>query len=184
MESDRFDAFTARLAAPLSRRRGVALLGLLGLGSLLAGDDAEARKKRKKKKKKGLTCGAGTKVCGRECIPDSSCCGSCPDGGFCRNGECTLCTSEETQCGTACVDLATDPANCGTCGRACPSGECLNGSCSCLVQPDCPVGCSCFEIPGGGGACGGDTTSRPCVNNVCDLGEVCLNYAFRCTEIC
>lgn len=184
MESDRFDALTARLAAPLSRRRSVGVLGVLGLGSLLTADDTEARKHKKKKKKKQLTCGTGTRVCGRECIPNSSCCGSCPDGGFCRNGECVVCTGGETRCGNACVNLATDPDNCGKCGRVCPMGQCVHGACACNGDERCPSGCGCYSSATGGGACGGPTTTKPCVDLLCGLGEVCLARSHICTQTC
>lgn len=187
MESDRFDALTARLATPLSRRRSVGLLGMLGLGSLVAADDTEARKRKHKKHKKKpkLTCGAGTKVCGRECIPTSSCCGSCPNGGVCLNGACNLCTSEQTRCGDACVDLATDPENCGTCGRTCPSGDCRNGTCTCDARALCPSGCSCTSDAKGYAACSGNLTSTPCVDYACGLGKACTAGTTNlCTTTC
>ena len=37
------------------------------------------------------------------------------------------------QCEGRCVDLAGDPANCGTCGTVCPSGACADGRC-CTVE--------------------------------------------------
>ncbi len=43
-------------------------------------------------------------------------------GGKCREGY--------TVCGGRCVDLQTDPDNCGTCGNACAAGvQCISGSC-------------------------------------------------------
>jgi hypothetical protein len=40
------------------------------------------------------------------------------------------CAAGYTQCGTRCVDLETDPQDCGVCGRACPSGlACIGGVC-------------------------------------------------------
>src|SRR5690606_12697461 len=42
------------------------------------------------------------------------------------------CTGTETLCGEGnCVDLSSDPRNCGACGIACASGEaCVDGACS------------------------------------------------------
>ena len=69
MESNRFDALTARLAAPLSRRRSVGLLSLFGLGGFLASDTAAKRKKKKKKKCKPN--------CDRRICGDDGCRGTC-----------------------------------------------------------------------------------------------------------
>lgn len=188
MDANRFDVITAHLATPLSRRRSAGLLALLGLGSLVA-DDAEARRRRKKKKKKnkkqGLRCGVGTRVCGRECIPASACCGSCPNGSFCKDGACTTCTAEETNCGNVCANLATDPNNCGKCGRSCPSGECLNGACTCHGEEvPCPTGCDCIPEAHGGGACGGGYTDKECDNYFCGVGEVCQALYVQCRAMC
>ena len=46
MESGRFDELTARLAVPLSRRRSVGLLSVIGLGGLAASHEADARRRR------------------------------------------------------------------------------------------------------------------------------------------
>ncbi len=39
------------------------------------------------------------------------------------------CAQGLTACGTACVDVATDNANCGACGTACGTRQCLAGTC-------------------------------------------------------
>jgi hypothetical protein len=39
------------------------------------------------------------------------------------------CPSGQTACGTSCVDLQTDPKNCGKCATACASGVCTAGVC-------------------------------------------------------
>ncbi len=42
-----------------------------------------------------------------------------------------MCVGAETLCGSSCVDLQTDAANCGTCGKACSFNEaCEGGECS------------------------------------------------------
>jgi hypothetical protein len=73
--------------------------------------------------------------CWRDCRP-----GLCVDGACqCRTGG-TLCLPTRclpppdiTGCGSAtrlCVDLATDPVNCGACGNVCPAGVgCSAGRC-------------------------------------------------------
>ena len=41
-----------------------------------------------------------------------------------------ICPTGQTLCGTSCVDLKVDAANCGTCGKACAQGQtCVNGVC-------------------------------------------------------
>ena len=52
MDADRFDSLTRSLTAQLTRRRGLGLLGALGLGASVSAWDADARKKKGKKKKK------------------------------------------------------------------------------------------------------------------------------------
>jgi hypothetical protein len=45
-----------------------------------------------------------------------------------------------TLCNGACVDVRTDPDNCGRCGNACPGGECGNGFCP---NPSCTTPSAC-----------------------------------------
>src|SRR5258706_800991 len=41
------------------------------------------------------------------------------------------CAAPATSCGSACADLSTDPAHCGSCTYACPTGAtCAAGRCS------------------------------------------------------
>lgn len=56
MDADRFDRLTRSLTSRLTRRRGLGLLGAVGLGSLVAPAHVDAKKKKKKKKKPQPAC--------------------------------------------------------------------------------------------------------------------------------
>lgn len=57
----------------------------------------------------------------------------------CTSGACTC--KPENSCSGACVDLSTDPKNCGTCGITCVAGgACTSGKCA------CPSGMICGEL--------------------------------------
>jgi hypothetical protein len=104
-------------------------------------------------------------------------------------------TSPECMCGTsdqcgagrtcvasggsfACVNLSTDPMNCGDVGRACATGEsCVDGECGC-GSTTCGSGEACCA-----GACV-DTTSSAAncgaCGTTCDAGESCQASACVC----
>lgn len=41
-----------------------------------------------------------------------------------------VCTLPSIDCGGSCVDVSSDPNNCGGCGRVCASGVCTDGTCA------------------------------------------------------
>lgn len=155
MDSAHFDALTARLAAPLTRRRSVGLLAILGLGGFIATDDASARKHKKKHKRaKRPTC---TPNCDRRICGSDGCggtCGTCPSCQECQGGVCVL-NANGTACGDACHECQggacvarADGTTCGAdscqtcqggqcvakldsapCPEASPAGQCRRGAC-------------------------------------------------------
>ena len=76
--------------------------------------------------------------------------------------------------GPTCLDLATDPSNCGACDNACaPDETCAGGECHC---------------PGGGIACNGVcvdtmTDAKNCggCGAPCGAGQTCVNGACQCS---
>jgi hypothetical protein len=94
-----------------------------------------------------------------------------------------------TTCGTACVDLQTDSANCGACGKPCAGGLlCKAGAC----VPTCPTatvlcGSACVDPATSGSFCGakGDCKTEDASNSagkVCAMGQFCV--AGACTTNC
>ena len=81
---------------------------------------------------------------------------SCADP-TCLGRGCEMGPSPSNCCGGAqafCVDLLTDPSNCGQCGITCQSGSCGAGLC----------GCATGSCPGGGDA---GFAQQTCTNGVC-----------------
>lgn len=205
MDGRRFDAWTQGLMPRLTSRRA-ALRGITwGALGMLAGrhlDIASAKKRKRKRKRK---CKGDTKKCGKTCILKTQCCGGCAEEQTCCNGTCAeccsaadcpadatcedgtcICPSGQSECSGSCVDLATDPANCGACGNVCSSGSCSSGNCSCTRNTDCPDGCSCGVRAQGGTVCREiGVLSEPCeVDSDCaEPGHFCLNNNF-CTAPC
>src|SRR5262249_51578818 len=93
----------------------------------------------------------------------------CPQGNTSDSRDCLLapppaCTNGQSACASACVELESDPTNCGSCGHVCDSGlVCSNGAC----QPACAVG-----LTKCGAKCA-DTTSDPTSCGAC--GVACPN---------
>ncbi|MGK4005909.1 hypothetical protein WMF31_25000 [Sorangium sp. So ce1036] len=68
--------------------------------------------------------------------------------------ECT-CEAGLTCCGPACVNMASDPLNCGACGAQCGAEEaCIQGECKDPCDPDfgCEEGLCCGKACCGPGA--------------------------------
>lgn len=149
MEAEQFDTWTTRLTGQVTRRRGLRLLGLLGVAGLGLGPDAAAGKKRKRK-------GKGKKKHKKG-----------PQGP--QQPTCTGCTACEACVDGACLPLA-DGVPCGN------GGVCINEVCG---QPCTTFGAACpgTEVCplGDDMVCATDySCSAPCTtNDDCATGEVC-----------
>jgi hypothetical protein len=112
-----------------------------------------------------VTCGASDRChvagscnplngsCSNPAAPDAT---ACNDGNAgttsdtCQAGVCVGgCTSGTNLCGSTCLDLSSDPSNCGSCGTSCAGGQaCTAGACV-TTNP-------CARVPGSsafGGQC-------------------------------
>jgi hypothetical protein len=158
VDGERFDHFARSLTGAASRR--TALLGFVAsaVASPLLGpslQDAAAKKHHHHKKHKHH--GGGN--------------GGCPAG--------------QTDCGNGqCVDLASDPNNCGRCGNVCAGEACRNGACTCENEDDCPDGCLCVGVCNSIPIC----TQDACVGDEdCPVGSACtcvFGFGAACSNPC
>jgi hypothetical protein len=159
-------------------------------------------------------CGTGTLLCNGNCVArdanNCSACGvGCAPGQVCSNGDCgSGCTGGTTRCGDLCVDLTSDPANCGRCGGppdagACPI--CQNSECrsTCLGGKYCPKPKKCVDTSSdpqncgdcdhacpSGQFCSGGNCTGSCGSNQQACGQSCVdvqtdpNNCLMCGTIC
>jgi hypothetical protein len=83
----------------------------------------------------------------------------------------------QTMCGSSCVDVSTDPLNCGACGHVCGLGTCTASHCTCTSSPTvtmCPndpaTGWTCVDLttdPLSCGACGHSCGLGTCAASQC-----------------
>ena len=123
---------------------------------------------------------------------------TCPMGAFQDPTTCQCaCLPGQTLCdqGT-CVDLQSDPDNCGSCGTGCPSGKsCQSGQCLC-THTTCPPGtsqdpatCQCLCPPGQTSCPTGcvdlqsDDANCGACGTVCPSGQSCQSGQCLCTPV-
>jgi hypothetical protein len=211
MDADRFDTLTRALTAPGSRRSlAAALGGAFGLLGLARPEEAAAKSGKCQPK-----CGEcakcdkgdcdkknGKKVCQKgKCKPKSN--GTGCSGGTCQGGRCVSnqsavllgCPPGTTECNGRCVDLASDPLNCGSCGKRCQlNATCTGGVCTCVqsgcaISPAtcCPVGvsipCQCADELGSDTFLNGATCDS--IIDRCPAGfQICVGAQGTCQACC
>jgi len=129
----------------------------------------------------GKTCStAGACVCAPSCTGKT--CGSDGCGGTC--GSCTApktcdgtgncaCAPPNLVCAGACIDVTSDPVNCGVCGKICGAGEvCDKGTCtSTCTAPLVSCGGACVDLKTDPTHCGTCATkcgpTESCVAGAC-----------------
>ena len=118
---------------------------------------------------------------------DTDVCDGCSTPFVCVDAECVCtgltgpeqCREPAADCctGQGCVDLATDPANCGRCGTICGPGEvCSGGVCNCgLLGASCVAGTVCCGVPGMQSCVAPDSPLCACgvESRLCTAGQVC-----------
>ncbi|MHB8417463.1 MAG: hypothetical protein ACYDCL_05270 [Myxococcales bacterium] len=158
----------------------------------------------------GVSCPAGASCVSGGCVLDGgpAYCGqgsSCASGFGCVQSQCLRSSCDPSTamepcatgagakgacCGSACVNLDQDSANCGSCGNACPGGTFCSQA-ACAPVPTCGVansGTACPLSPTRVGTC----CSGSCVDLesdpsncqgcgvACPAGEVCQASSYGC----
>jgi len=189
MGTEFVDHIAVALATAPSRRQiimGLAASAYGGIGSFLG----QERTRAQGCKANGKACKKNGQCCSNTCVGGSGTGSTAHSAGVCQPA--TGCDAPKTLCGTTCVDLATDPANCGSCGNPCVSGACQNreccvtGTCGSLTCPatadsctgtglSCGSGsisCYCHVVPvatgGTASVCGSRTGCQQCT-----VGQTC-----------
>ena len=91
--------------------------------------------------------------------------------------------ASKAKCGGRCIDVATDPANCGACGTNCGPGQCVNGTCVCQGVNITTCSGQCVNLATDAnncGECGLVCESGECVNGAC----TCNNSQSQCLTGC
>lgn len=117
---------------------------------------------------------AGADACARAACRDAAPPDTCQDAG----------TPCETDAGTLCFDLTTDPSRCGGCGKSCASGVCTAGLCcedsGGTVCPGADRGLECVDTRQSDTNCG--QCGRSCGEGRCVDGDCCAtSCGGRCT---
>ena len=105
----------------------------------------------------GRKCASNQTCCESVCVPNQQHCGGCGPAFACASNEaCCLAADGEVEC----VDIVTDPFNCGGCGKACPPFIFNRSEQFCCAQGQCASASNNFLLSDSKncGTCGFDCT--------------------------
>ena len=141
-----------------------------------------------------ITCPPGTTLCGTHCVDlsnDRQNCGACnvscaPDE-ICSGGTCRECGARYSACGNkccrddvedccngVCMDVTSDPNNCGSCRHSCNGGSCSGGLCGNCPSGFALCGGTCVNLQTDANNCGS-------CGNVCKPGVGCRGGLCQCS---
>ncbi len=210
MDGHKFDTLAKGMATPSTRRGFIVTLGAAVAGTLLRPERARAgpcatqgQSCTANKCCRGYTCLIDeTSGTDRFCCQNALICGGrcCPTGSACVGGNC-ICPAGEVPCPNAdpnnpvgkCVNLLTNPENCGQCGLSCGPGHlCCNGNCADPLTDEqncgaCGNACGANETCIGGVCCpNARVCGNTCLATACDATqcEVCDPAQNRCVSTC
>ena len=102
------------------------------------------------------------------CSKGTACCDTCLPS-----------TCAQTCCSGQCVNVQTDPNNCGACGTTCGDRDiCQNGACVCAADTCQSLGKNCGSWPDGCGGtllCGSCSGQLQCADGICQACDVCAS---------
>lgn len=163
----RLDALARRLAGGISRREALRVGGVALLGAATATPAGAIARLTRRCPAHHVDCHGRCCQKGEVCLPPEH------TGGKHRCG----CPDKKTRCADECVNLQSDPHNCGRCGHRCGAGQsCVAGQCT----TECPTGqtvCAgaCVELATDPQHCGACSTA-------CQPGDLCANG--QCASEC
>lgn len=104
----------------------------------------------------------------------STCTPPCAVGQTCSSGAC-VCAAGRLDCGGTCVEVQSDPNNCGKCANACPANQvCSKGACGAGCAAGLTkCGAACVDITGSQANCG-------TCGNTCPADQSCWQSACIC----
>ncbi len=129
----------------------------------------------------GFKCDSDARCSEGKCAP--TCAVSCDGGVELCAGDTCICKPGLERCDGQCVNLQTDPMNCGACGGACAEVPCGEGKCQaegCGELQKCEM--SCVDLASDSEHCGACGTSCAvdefCIKN--DCRRVAVSDCARC----